>query len=430
MMNRIVKRARSILAYLVRGQSGYATLTAVLILLISGALIITPLLAYMDIGLEAGQTHERRTDELYAADAGVDYALWNIKMGQVPQGGPLELPQFALNDRAVNVTIEDVTPPGGDMASYKITSVATSDSSSSTTVESYVSVVYSTIGFLEGAITSYDDAEIKSTVVGDVVCGGDLYIKAKVDGSVLCSGTVTNTPQGWVTGNVTYGQGLVNQGRIDGTITYEPGLEIPVMDNWPSADVFSSFYLNQVDKNNPFIPSSIDVASTPSIGPLYKDGNLDIQSSQNGKTLTLNGIIYVTGQLNIGGAKDFTLDLNGQSIFCAYNGTGNAIYISDKCTVKGPGCIIAVGDIFFAPKMTLGEENPYVIVMSIEGWTDMHPQGDFCGSVVGKVDVELYGAGGTLTWAQPDYGDLKFPNYNTAEISTYNIYNYDRTASP
>lgn len=41
--------------------------------------------------------------------------------------------------------------------------------------------------------------------------------------------------------------------------------------------------------------------------------------------------------------------------------------------------------------------------------------------------------GGGLTWVKPDLGDLSFPIYNTAEIVTYNIYNYDKygiTASP
>jgi hypothetical protein len=64
------ERGRGILARMARGESGYATLTAVLVLLVLGGLVLTPLLVYMHTGLDAGQTHERRTDELYAADAG------------------------------------------------------------------------------------------------------------------------------------------------------------------------------------------------------------------------------------------------------------------------------------------------------------------------------------------------------------------------
>jgi hypothetical protein len=79
--------------------------------------------------------------------------------------------------------------------------------------------------------------------------------------------------------------------------------------------------------------------------------------------------------------------------------------------------------------LTTGGEEDYVIIMSIEGWTDLHPNGDFNGSVVGNTNVELY-PGCTLTYMAPDTGELNFPIYNTAKISTYNIYNYDMTAPP
>ena len=189
-----------------------------------------------------------------------------------------------------------------------------------------------------------------------------------------------------------------------------------------------------MDKDDPYLSDSINLAGfSTSKGPLYRDGSLDIENSGGPATLTLTGTIYVTGQLNIGGAKDFTLDLNGKTIFCEYTGTGNAITISSKCTITGTGCIIAVGDIDFGPQMAVGGEEDYVIIMSIEGRTDLHPQGDFYGSVVGNVDVEAFPSDGGVTYIAPDDGDLNFPIYNTAEIITYNIYNYDIydiTASP
>jgi cytoskeletal protein CcmA (bactofilin family) len=435
MMNKIAKRAKSMLDHLARGESGYATLTAVLILLILGALITTSLLVFTDTGLKAGQTHERRTAELYAADAGVDYALWQIKMGQVPTSGGVEsFPQFTVNDKTVNVWIYDVTPQGGAESNYKIRSVATTNSDSSTTVESYISVSYSTIDLLKGAITSYDDVEIDNPVTGDVVCGGDLSIKADVTGNVLCAGTVHIFSGVTITGNVTYGQSLIrdNNTTVTGTITHTPGLQIPVVQNWPSADVFKDFYGGQVNKNNPFPYASIDPASTPSIGPLYRAGSLDIETnSQNTPTLTLNGTVYVTDQLTMGTSKKpFTLNLNGKAIFCEYQGTGNAITIGSNCTIQGPGYIIGVGDVNFGPKQLVGEGNPYVIIMSVQGTTTVHPQANFYGAVIGKVDVSTLGDKGILVWKFPDSGTIEFPSYNTAKVNTYNIYNYYKSASP
>ena len=64
-----------------------AALLLVLILLLVGGLIIPPLLSYMGSGLIAGQMYEKRTEELYAADSGVEYALYQIitKADDLPQ---------------------------------------------------------------------------------------------------------------------------------------------------------------------------------------------------------------------------------------------------------------------------------------------------------------------------------------------------------
>ena len=70
-MKTIVKR-------LVRDEKGAALVMVLILLLISG-LIIGPLLSYMGTGLITGKVYETRTDELYAADAGVEDAIWKIQ---------------------------------------------------------------------------------------------------------------------------------------------------------------------------------------------------------------------------------------------------------------------------------------------------------------------------------------------------------------
>ena len=101
------------------GQSGQTAFMTVLVLLILGGLIIVPLLGFTISGLKQGQAHEERTHEFYAADAGVEDAMWKIRNDALPDGmqGPwddmayhsgaysyaYDLPQ--LNDKDLTVEI-------------------------------------------------------------------------------------------------------------------------------------------------------------------------------------------------------------------------------------------------------------------------------------------------------------------------------------
>jgi len=117
---------------LIREEKGQLNL--VLILLIVGGLIITPLLALMSTGLLTGQAYENTMHALYAADAGVEDGLWQIKndcLGilfpnpPAPPDGYDEYAYFdynplykweydiagGVNDKDVHVTIENVWMP-------------------------------------------------------------------------------------------------------------------------------------------------------------------------------------------------------------------------------------------------------------------------------------------------------------------------------
>jgi len=63
-------------------QAGQAFIL-VLILLLVGGLILTPLLGFMGTGLKSGQVFEDKTSELYAADAGIEDGLWQIKYDEL-----------------------------------------------------------------------------------------------------------------------------------------------------------------------------------------------------------------------------------------------------------------------------------------------------------------------------------------------------------
>ena len=85
---------------LARDEKGYA-LILVLILFLVGSLIIAPLLAFMSTGLKTGMVYERKTEELYAADAGVEYALWQVINNDDATGTY----QLTVNEKVVNVDI-------------------------------------------------------------------------------------------------------------------------------------------------------------------------------------------------------------------------------------------------------------------------------------------------------------------------------------
>jgi hypothetical protein len=106
---------------------------AVLLLLALGALMLPPLLGVMTTGLKAGQMHEFRLRTFYAADAGVEDALWYIKNNELdtlfwgydPEYDPYAYSDYlhdppyewqyslvgGVNDNNVDVTIENVWIP-------------------------------------------------------------------------------------------------------------------------------------------------------------------------------------------------------------------------------------------------------------------------------------------------------------------------------
>jgi hypothetical protein len=65
-----------------RDEAGQA-LILVLILVLLGSIIIAPLLSYMGTGLKTGRTFQNKTAELYAADAGIEDGVYQIKYNKI-----------------------------------------------------------------------------------------------------------------------------------------------------------------------------------------------------------------------------------------------------------------------------------------------------------------------------------------------------------
>lgn len=236
---------KKILNKLIRNEEGQAMILA-LILLVVGGLIIAPLLGYMSTGLKVGQVYEKKMDELYAADAGVEDAIWKIQdierlkslIQQVDPGYsppapggwdewtledyPWPLPSYNLgdnvNDKGVGVTIDYLD---ADKA-FKITSVASSDDSS-TTIESILSSVYGDYsGILDNAITS--------------------------QGDITLLGPTTVTP---------------GEGEEHGPVADYDG-------DWPTPEELSAFYWEDVKDEVPYASGTLDVNDYAATGDSYQ----------------------------------------------------------------------------------------------------------------------------------------------------------------
>jgi hypothetical protein len=363
-----------------KDESGQA-LAMALIMLVLGGLLVVPTLSFMTTNLNANRQIDRKNLELYAADAGVEQVLWNIKYNQptftLPTGTG---EQTVVNGLQVNgkTIVATISKQGSD---YRITSTASADDHS-TTVECYIDAQADLSWFFDSAITAAQDVTIKP-------------------------GTV-------VTGDVTYGTSLDNKGEIIGEEIYDPNLAT----SWPTAEYLSSYYYEQVDDLEDFGSSQITISggrTNPTTIPrLYRDGNLELKGGgwarlgvdtkagtadateanflsdadgefaesyvgstvwnttddtyalvssyvssgklgiskdimANDETYTMYNKslpVYVTGALSVNPTGGCVLDLNGNTFF-----SGDTIYLGPKTTIRGSGCFIAVGNINFQPNL-------------------------------------------------------------------------------
>jgi len=355
---------------LIKNETG-AALVMALILLLIGGLITAPLLSYMGTGLIAGGVYEARTAELYAADAGVEDAIWKIQNSDgylpcSPGSPPRNYTITDINGQNVDITITSVALYQGttNLTGTYLVESTTTGNGSGTQIEAYID-----------GVNIYGD-------YGDIL-GQVLTSQGEI---VLKPGTEVNPPDG-------------EQGPAE-NYTYD----------WPTAEELIDFYLDEVDGEESYGSDLLTLNSNTELGPFYRDGDLEIKAGTAGVTLTLTGTIYITGDTLIGSTgKDFTLDLNRHTIFVASDSADpqKALWIGGKCTVVGSGVIISIGDMYFGPNTEAGVTDP-IFVMSVSGTTSVQPNGDFYGSIAGSVEIELmpgasinYPGGG---W----YDDLNF----------------------
>jgi hypothetical protein len=84
----------------------------VLILMLFGALIIVPLLNVVSTGLKTGTVYEKKTNELYAADSGINNGQWQVQNEMPASGLQAGSPPYAPYDFSSSWPLQTVTNNG------------------------------------------------------------------------------------------------------------------------------------------------------------------------------------------------------------------------------------------------------------------------------------------------------------------------------
>ncbi|NQT74131.1 MAG: hypothetical protein HQ553_15415 [Chloroflexi bacterium] len=115
---------------IIKEEAGGTTLIFALLLVCFGGLMVPPIMDFVDNGIDACQMYEEKTDEIYAADSGIEDALWRVKYGDLEEMFPdpaYDMYDYytsfdytmdnQINDCTVDVSIEnkwipkDITAP-------------------------------------------------------------------------------------------------------------------------------------------------------------------------------------------------------------------------------------------------------------------------------------------------------------------------------
>lgn len=264
-------------------QRGFA-LAMVLAVLALGSLLVIPSLYLASAGTAATQHANVKLLEQYTADAGVEHAIWNIRM-RVPQLPSLGSPPWTytlagINGKTANVSIEAV----GALL-YKISSTATTPPGSATIIEAFVSTP---VFLFDGAIAALNS---------DINLGGNSRAYSSPDlgqGDIYANGNIILTKNVTVEGNVA-ATGTVNAAKtvtITGTTTpnSEP-ISLPTVD--------TSVYLEQANLGT-LINGDLSLSGAVPyyLGPARITGNLTLTGKQ---VVVLTGTLWVDGTVSMSG---------------------------------------------------------------------------------------------------------------------------------
>jgi predicted acyltransferase (DUF342 family) len=356
-------------------ESGYV-LVVTLVILALGALLITPVASLMMTNMKASNATELMTDTFYAADSGMEYALFYVinNTDSLPDSNSPTLDisfNTSINGAFVETTIIYVTE-----GIYNIIVEANKFELEGyqTIISSYINIGFNTdsvdifrdvITTIGGGITSGSNTRITGNIfsnksfslTGSSVVTGNVYAEtniqlgpaASIVGDAYAQGTIQR-PQN-ITGSVNPGaenrdptileetllNGIIENIRQGAAFTPQAAGVVTRTGNWalgywPLPD---SVYPNAEHvTGNMTIATGISITFSDSI---HVDGNLTINCSDG--TITFDGPVIVAGDIII---------QNGNVIFNDY------VYAGDTASVSNSSVANFSGDVRVENDFTLG----------------------------------------------------------------------------
>jgi hypothetical protein len=359
--------------------------------------IIPALVSFMITGTKTGVMYDQKNSELYTADAGVNDAVQliikSLENDMEPPGDPyLQSEKYGpdINGRDAQVTVSPYIIDG--IKYYKIFSEGQSKfTNQETTITAYINA-FDAWGWAhsQNAFTSPETLDFKSGHGGSIIGGAQL-------------------PQGYT-----------GQGDID-VISYEP------VTGWPDRSYFIDYYMPQVSNAGNVLGGIIDIAKNvnETSGSINQEGDLIIRP-QGAGSLTLNNggaptVWYIGGDLiieRVASKGTFDIYLNGQTIFVEGNISQETNSGQKIVQFNGPGAIIALGDVSFAPAAAVNPDGTpdmtkYIYMASVEGAVNIWPRGEFVGSIYAREASTIQPSTKITFFEDPDFGGLNLPSENS-----------------
>jgi cytoskeletal protein CcmA (bactofilin family) len=280
-----------------RDEKGKVVIMA-LVLLVVGGLVLTPLLGLMSTGLASVQLYDKKMQEYYAADSGMELGILALPDGTVEP--------FQFNECDVEVMIGEEVFDGERRAAFdlaeehrvfRIDSTASwMGGDTSTTVECYYAIAVN--------YTCVPDPDLPpegwtwTDYSGSGNIYGDVYVIVEANGIV--------------DGNIAEGANVWNEGGLSTTGNVEKWSTVNV-----NGDALFSGTGNIVDGATVLVFGDCEIAGNIKLSEVYVSGNLtlngDVQLSHvyvggnliaGGSTNIQNSTVYVGGDLTIPGSID------------------------------------------------------------------------------------------------------------------------------
>lgn len=443
-------------------QKGQALLIA-LVMLALGGLMIGPLMGLVTSGVKVGEVVENNVRKYYAADSGIEDALWKLqswyKINKLSPGTPLP-PDYSVtvNGEAINVQIGRPDPVNFphtfvvvstgtgiqitaslNVQEISLASIMNSVATTPGSIEGNKKVIFDPDwGEDHGPNDSYSQSEwdIQTEALrayyAQFVQSDPSSINPFPNSTIDVANYQTRTGQVNHTGGYAAGTtsivvdgialgGIIGAGSVvtfngvagdfqvttnttisggSATITIKPGLPVPVSDD--------------------------TVITFGGIGGIYRNGALTIVNTGGaGLVLDLKGSFYITGDTNIGGTnQNFYLDLNGNVVYVDSATATWALEINGKCSVLDSGGFIVRGGLYFAPN---GDTEPteYILAISFQGTLQVRPGINIYGTLAGDIKIDVQsGSTPTVTWVDPEtVGWVNIPGI--AEIIVADVLSYE-----